>query len=78
MKSPTASFVQAVYVHILQDLGFNTGSMLVPSMELLDSLDHQEVTKMDNPVDHSALLLLVAVTLVVDLGVYNGQFTVLI
>ena len=52
--------------------------MLVPSMELLDSLDHQEVTKMDNPVDHSALLLLVAVTLVVDLGVCNCQFTVLI
>ena len=31
------------YVRILQDLGFDTNSMLVPSMELMDSLDHPEV-----------------------------------
>ena len=43
LKSPTASFVQLVYIRILQDLGFNTNSMLVPSMELMDSLDHPEV-----------------------------------
>jgi len=45
LKSPTASFVQLVYIRILQDLGFNTGSMLVPSMDVMDSLDHPEVYK---------------------------------
>ena len=43
LKNPTASFVQMVYIRFLQDFGFNTSSMLVPSMELMDSLDHPEV-----------------------------------
>ena len=43
LKNPTASFVQLVYIRFLQDFGFNTGAMLVPSMELMESLDHPEV-----------------------------------
>jgi len=45
LKNPTANFVQMFYVRILQELGFDTNSILVPSMELMDSLDHPEVLK---------------------------------
>ena len=44
LKNPTASFVQLVYIRFLQDFGFNTSALLVPSMELMESLDHPEVT----------------------------------
>jgi len=45
LKNPTASFVQLVYIRFLQDFGFNTSALLVPSMELMESLDHPEVLK---------------------------------
>jgi len=49
LKTPTAATVQTVYVRFLNEVGFNTESMLMPSMELLDSLDHPEIMKESIP-----------------------------
>ena len=37
--------VQNVYVRILREVGFDTDAMLMPSMELQNSLDHFDIVK---------------------------------
>jgi len=45
LKSPSSGTVQNVYARLLTEFGFNTESILVPSLELTSSLDHPEVYK---------------------------------
>lgn len=45
LKNPTAVLVQDVYVRMLTELGFHTDSMLQPSLELMNTMDHPEVLK---------------------------------
>ena len=58
LKNPTASFVQLVYIRFLQDFGFNTSAMLVPSMELMESLDHPEVPNITVYLGSISLIIL--------------------
>ena len=37
--------MQNVYVRILTEVGFDTAAMLMPSMELQNSLDHFDIVK---------------------------------
>lgn len=45
LKNPTPVVVQNVYVRILREVGFDTDAMLMPSMELQNSLDHFDIVK---------------------------------
>ena len=45
LKAPTPIIVQNVYTRLLAEFGFNTESILVPSLELTSSLEHPEVYK---------------------------------
>jgi len=45
LKSPSAATVQPIYLKFLREFGFNNESMLMPSIELLDSLDHPDIMK---------------------------------
>merc|ERR1719319_540194 len=45
LKSPSSGTVQNVYARLLTEFGFNTETILVPSLELTSSLDHPEVYK---------------------------------
>jgi len=45
LKSPSSGTVQTVYARMLTEFGFNTESILVPSLELTSSLEHPEVYK---------------------------------